>query len=190
MSFAVLCASLLSFDTLRRPTHSSRPHPGSLCSAATMAKQRNEMLPGGIERYSRSAIYKKKGAFKKLGKVCSGPCHRVHTFLIAWQSILAQSACLIRPSACVCVCVLNCEHLSAMFIPVIPTMFMLSRCMRTTLDRIWPRLRVHLRFCHSPSVEPTCHTTHSPRLPRSLRQVAPRRSRLTERRTARREPSL
>lgn len=33
-----------------------------------MGVSRNEMLPGGIERYSRSAMYKKRGSFKKLGK--------------------------------------------------------------------------------------------------------------------------
>lgn len=38
-----------------------------------MGKERQEYLPGGIEKFSRSAMYKKKGAFKKLGKVCL-PC--------------------------------------------------------------------------------------------------------------------
>mmetsp|Transcript_26292 Transcript_26292/g.69080 ORF Transcript_26292/g.69080 Transcript_26292/m.69080 type:complete len:236 (-) Transcript_26292:45-752(-) len=33
-----------------------------------MPKERQEWLPGGIEKYSRSAMYKKKGSYKKLGK--------------------------------------------------------------------------------------------------------------------------
>ena len=179
------------------PTHSSPPHPRSRCSAATMAKQRNEMLPGGIERFSRSAIYKKKGAFKKLGKVCSGLCHHMHILcsLVVGNRLWHRARDLSAPSVCVCVCVCvwcHREHVLTMFIRAIPTfsnIFMISRCMRATLDSIWPRPHVDAFVTLTLSIL-ACHTTHSPRLPRSPRQVAPRQSRLAERRTARREPSL
>lgn len=42
-------------------------------------KQRQQMLPGGITRFSRSAMYKKKGSFKKLGKPVAGKSSAIAT---------------------------------------------------------------------------------------------------------------